>query len=368
LALDRAGRRRWLPLAEDQPQRVVGREALPGAWTVLSGSSTGELHWLGKPPGSEWSVVSWRAEDELVQARLLPKLALSGKVRRTHVYADPDTLITAGQNHLLHAWPKAPGATLAWPQVYGVHDPALEYHWAVDLSGQRLLAITRVTLGQPTGHGRMRLYDLSSDSELWTLDLDPSVSAIAMDGEHLWLAKAEGERVTIEQREQALPKRVRTLVPEQTGGRPIVALAHVGGRIHGLLGPTSSDPRDILVTWTPDGKLIGIAPLDQPWSVWLIELLLGDSHYFDLEGTWLSGSADGQQLIVRRPFAPDELWQVGDAPKQLMLADQLEFADEPDLLLARVAHGRVEAWSLSDMRRLWTVQLYGDGTSDLRRE
>jgi hypothetical protein len=373
LALDQAGRRRWLPLAEDEPERVVGREALWGAWTLLSGSSTGELSFMGRPLGSELSVVTWRADDELVQARLLPELVHSGNVRRTHAYAHADepanaTLITADSNHLLHAWPEDSGATLAWPTVDGVDELALEYHWAVDLPRQRLLAISRVMFGKQTGHGRMRLYDLRSDAELWTLDLGPSVSALSLDQDHLWLAKAKGERVTIEQRELAKPKKVRTLVPEQAAGRPIIALAHVGGRIHGLLRAIRSDPREILVTWTDGGKLIAATPLDRPSSLVVTELSMMSSFQFDSEGTWLSGSADGQQLIVRRPFAPDELWQVGAAPKQLMVAKQLMFADEPDHLLALVAHGRVEAWSLSDMRRLWTVQLYGDGTSDMRRE
>jgi hypothetical protein len=328
---------------------------------------------MGSLLGSKLSVVTWRAEDELVQARLLPKLVLSGNVRRSHAYAHADepanaTLITADSNHLLHAWPKDSGATLAWPNIDGVDDMGPEHYWAVDLSRQRLLAISRVVFGRQTSRGRMRLYDLRSDAALWTLDLEPSVTALALDQDHLWLAKAEGERVTIEQRELATPTKARTLVPEQTAGRPIIALTHVGGRIHALLRAIRSDPREILVTWTDGGKLVAATPLDQPSDWRAIELSIMSSFQFDSEGTGLSGSADGQQLIVRRPFAPDELWQFGAAPKQLMVADQLMFADEPGHLLAHVAHGRVEAWSLSDMRRLWTVQLYGDGTSDMRRE
>ncbi len=374
LLVDLQGRRRWLPTTAGEPERSVGIPALPTFRSrIEAGSLAGELvvsnHLLtqwSEPP--IFSVLHWkRAGGQALTSREVSLDIQKIDYTAGETWFIDDTLVSNGIEGWQRVWPEPAGQRIAWPHVEAPGD-WVQHRSTISPDARWLLAISSVYVQQGSGgttpSGRMHMYDLRDDSLTWSATFEPHVTALAMTDEALWIAEGPRSHVHVEAHRLADLAPLHFLEPEGLEGRAILALRPAGERIYGLLEPSQAKPNSALIAWTADGHQLWSVHFDRPSLPFegLDDIYAGR----DLEGRWLRVASDGAHLIIERPGALAELWSVSGDPIRVHRAKQLAFGDDPDTLLAEVAQGRFEAWSIRTGERRWTVQLDGDGNAHFR--
>ena len=197
-------------------------------------------------------------------------------------------------------------------------------------------------------HGRVEIYERSTGRRLSSQRTDGTLVAFTLTNTELWVVTQTESQATIAAHDARSGELIQRWSPSPLPGKIVALAVHAGhDTVHALV----HGQREVF-RWSRAGQTKPALSfeLDPPMSA-----PLDESSPRDLDGSSLSMSATGE-LIVQTNRA--RLWSAsGEA---VLSADQLVFADDPGVVLAREG-GQITARSLDTGAALWRVAVYGDG-------